>query len=276
VSGCVALMYHIVDDPRSDAERQWCCSPAAFRGQMQLLRESGYHPVSMSDLVRWVERRADLPPKPVCITIDDGTRCIVDTVLPVLSELSFPAIAYVVSGRIGGDNDWLQHAGWAKRALVDEADLHALVRGGIEIGSHSVSHPDLTVETPERVDAEVRDSRHRLEDLLGAEVAHFAYPLGRLDARTRDAVAAAGYRSACTVADGWIRRGDDPFRLNRVEIYHWDGLNDFARKLRWAAADVELSVRSTRRFARRALQRIGLYDAYAATRQPRSDAPRRS
>jgi O-antigen biosynthesis protein len=263
MSGCVALMYHVIGEPGVEKERQWCCSAAAFRDQMQLLRDSGYNVVSMSQLVGWMERRAELPPDAVCITIDDGTRCIVDAALPVLSAMAFPAIAYVVSGRLGADNDWLQRSGWSPRKLVDAADLRALATEGIEIGSHSVSHADLSVATPARIESELRDSKRRLEDVLGREVAHFAYPLGRLSRRARDAAEAAGYRSACTVEDGRIRRSDDRFRLSRVEVYNRDDLDTFARKVRRASADPGLGLVATRRIARRALQRVGLYDRYA-------------
>jgi peptidoglycan/xylan/chitin deacetylase (PgdA/CDA1 family) len=263
MNGCVALMYHVIDEPRSVPERQWCCTPDSFRAQMQLLHDSGYNVVSMSQLVSWLEGRAELPGNAVCITIDDGTRCIVDAALPVLSAFSFPAIAYVVSGRLGAENDWLQEVGWAPRPLVDVPDLLDLVREGVEIGSHSVTHADLSVAAPALILQELSDSKARFEDALGMQVAHFAYPLGRLTKMARDAVEHTGYRSACTVEDGRIRRGDDRYRLNRVEIYHWDTLDVFARKVRWAAADAGFNLATVRRLARRTLKRAGLYDSLA-------------
>jgi peptidoglycan/xylan/chitin deacetylase (PgdA/CDA1 family) len=266
MSGCVALMYHIIDEPGSAPERQWCCSVQSFTDQMRLLRDLGYAPVSMSQVIAWMSKEGTLPPNAVCITIDDGTRCLVERAMPVLAALSFPATAYVVSSRLGGENDWLQQVGWSRRRIVDAHDLRELAACGIEVGSHSVSHVDLTVAPPPVVMAELRDSKSALEDVMGTEVAHFAYPMGRMTRRTRDAAEGAGYRSACTVEDGRIRRGDDPFRLSRVEVYHWDDLDSFERKLRWAAADPSLSARSARRLARRALQRIGLYDRFEALR----------
>jgi peptidoglycan/xylan/chitin deacetylase (PgdA/CDA1 family) len=266
MSGCVALMYHIIDEPGADPERQWCCSPRAFADQMRRLRELGYSVVSMTQVLRWMSGHATLPPQAVCITIDDGTRCLVERALPVLAEQGYPAIAYVVSSRLGGENDWLQQVGWSARRIVDARDLRELAACGIEIGSHSVTHPDLTVAPAQRLMAELRDSKAALEDLLGSTVPHFAYPMGRMTRQTREATRNAGYQSACTVEDGRIRRGDDPFRLSRVEVYHWDDLRTFERKLRQAAADPTFNARSARRLARRALQRVGLYDRIEALR----------
>lgn len=267
--GCVALMYHVIGEPGADVERQWCVSPAAFRDQMRFLGDAGYNVVSMSQVVRWMEGRLGLPPNAVCITIDDGTRCILDAALPTLSELSLPAIAYVVSGSLGGWNEFVEPFGWSRRSLVGVCDVRTLVSSGVEIGSHSVSHADLAAIPPAQLHAELRDSRTRLESVLGSEIAHFAYPFGSLTRHVRDAAEAAGYRSACCVDDGRIHRRDDRFRLNRVEVHNRDSLDMFARKVKWAAKDPRLNVPTTRSLARRTLQRIGLYDAYLSVRDSR-------
>ena len=72
--------------------------------------------------------------------------------------------------------------------------LHAQ---GFLIGSHTRSHPFLTVETPARVAEELRGSRDRLQRHLREAVRHFAYPDGRYDRSIAAAVAEAGY------ASGW-------------------------------------------------------------------------
>jgi peptidoglycan/xylan/chitin deacetylase (PgdA/CDA1 family) len=252
-------MYHVVDTPKTAAERQWCCEPAAFGDQIRWLREAGYAPVGMDDVADWLEGRASIPPNAVCVTFDDGTRCLHETALPILREHEVPATAYVVAGLLGADNAWLQAEGWSRRALLGISELRALREGGVAIGSHSLTHADLSASAPDVVHREVRDSRARLEDVLGVRVEHFAYPYGRVRRSAYEAARAAGYRTAATVADGAVRRGDDPLMLSRVEVYHWDTLERFKRKIRWAAADPEFSLHSTRRIARRMLERAGLY-----------------
>lgn len=256
---CVVLMYHVIDTPRTEAERQWCCEPARFREQMRWLRESGRQPIGMDRLAAWLGGRADLPRNAVCVTFDDGTRCLRDHALPILREFDVPATAYVVAGLLGRDNDWLQAEGWSRRPLLDAHDLHALRAMGIEIGSHSMTHADLSRGTTDANRHEIVDSRSRLEDVLGAAVTHFAYPFGRVRRDAYERVREAGYETAVTVADGTVRRGDDPLLLHRVEVYHWDDLDRFARKVRWSAADPGFEPRSLKRLARRVLHRSGLY-----------------
>jgi peptidoglycan/xylan/chitin deacetylase (PgdA/CDA1 family) len=225
---------------------------------MRHLRESGHTPVDIGRVADWLEGRATLPPNAVCVTFDDGTDCLRDVALPILSDFGIPATAYVVSELLGRRNDWLQAEGWSERRLLDAADLRALSAAGISIGSHSCTHADLSRSDAATVRREVSDSRVRLEDTLGSRVEHFAYPYGRVGRLAYDALGEAGYRTACCVADGFVRRGDDPRLLSRVEVYHWDDIERFERKLRWGAADPRFNPQSMRRLARRALQRTGL------------------
>jgi hypothetical protein len=74
-------------------------------------------------------------------------------------------------------------------------DMH---RAGMTIGSHTKTHALLTNEPWERVLEETAESRQTLEQKLGAPVHHFAYPDGRFNAATVNAVAASGYRFGYT------------------------------------------------------------------------------
>jgi peptidoglycan/xylan/chitin deacetylase (PgdA/CDA1 family) len=87
---------------------------------------------------------------------------------------------------------------------------------GVEIGSHTVTHPILTNVGDERLRRELRDSKSRLEEALGHRVDLFCYPNGDNDERVRREVALAGYRAAVTVVNGLNQRGDDPLTLRRV------------------------------------------------------------
>jgi peptidoglycan/xylan/chitin deacetylase (PgdA/CDA1 family) len=87
---------------------------------------------------------------------------------------------------------------------------------GIEIGSHTLTHPILTNVGNERLRRELRDSKSQLEEVLGHQVNLFCYPNGDNDERVQCEVALAGYRAAVTVVNGLNQRGDDPLSLRRV------------------------------------------------------------
>ena len=63
---------------------------------------------------------------------------------------------------------------------------------GVEIGSHTLTHPILTNVGDERLRRELSDSKSRLEEVLGHQVDLFCYPNGDNDERVRCEVARAG------------------------------------------------------------------------------------
>lgn len=77
--------------------------------------------------------------------------------------------------------------------------LMEMTAGGGAVGSHSRSHALLPHESDQVIQQEVEGSRQILEQGLGMPVRHFAYPDGRFDSRTVEALVKAGYQTAYTV-----------------------------------------------------------------------------
>lgn len=96
----------------------------------------------------------------------------------------------------------------------DEA--RALDAAGVEIGSHTVTHPILTRVNPSRLRREISDSKARLEEMLGREVSLFCYPNGDYDEAAVAEVERAGYRCAVTTDYGMNTHITAPLRLRRV------------------------------------------------------------
>jgi peptidoglycan/xylan/chitin deacetylase (PgdA/CDA1 family) len=89
-------------------------------------------------------------------------------------------------------------AGREELLALDWSMLASMVWRGMTVGSHTATHPALTIEDPAVAHREARASRATLESRLGIPIRHFAYPGGRFDANAVEAVAAAGYRLAYT------------------------------------------------------------------------------
>jgi peptidoglycan/xylan/chitin deacetylase (PgdA/CDA1 family) len=179
-----------------------------FRQQLGLLRRLGYRsvsPVAVADALRG-------GPSPgrrtVAITFDDGYLDTLTVALPLLLEHGFTATCYVVAGAVGRTSDWTH-----PKPLMDWNGVRDWLAAGMEIGAHSVTHPDLTELSDRRLDEEVAGSRTRLEDRLGIPVVSFAYPFNLHDERTDAAVAAAGYRAACA----GVHRSGSPLALFRAD-----------------------------------------------------------
>jgi peptidoglycan/xylan/chitin deacetylase (PgdA/CDA1 family) len=96
-------------------------------------------------------------------------------------------------------------------------EVREMMAHGIGFGAHTMTHallPDL--QDREMVRAELEGSKRRLEEELGVEVAHFAYPNGDHNPATREAVQRAGFMTASTMDPGINAIGADPFTLRRL------------------------------------------------------------
>jgi peptidoglycan/xylan/chitin deacetylase (PgdA/CDA1 family) len=205
------LMYHRVDELRPTLPaitQRLTVSPADFAAQMQWLRANRFQAVTQRLAFEALEHGASLPRKPIMITFDDGYRDVLGKASPVLEQLRMPATAYVITDRISaGDPSFLT---WG--------NLHALEARGICIGSHTVTHRELTLLSDGAAVAELRNSRRVLEQRLGHPVQWLSYPAGREDARIVTLARAAGYVLAVTTHPGTEQTAARPLELHRYEV----------------------------------------------------------
>ena len=161
------------------------------------------------------------------VTFDDAYRSVLNAV-PALERLRVPATVFACSS-YAEDGRPL-----AVPELADEAaanpghmatmpwdDLRSLAERGVEIGSHTVSHPHLPQLGDDELDRELGDARERIESELGRPCPLLAYPYGEADARVASAARRAGYAAAFA-----LMRDAEPnnaFLLPRLDLYRRDG-----------------------------------------------------
>ena len=103
----------------------------------------------------------------------------------------------------------------------------------VEIGAHTVTHPKLASQPLTIQQAEVRQSKAWLEELLNRPITNFSYPYGGRDhysAKTVQAVRAAGFSRACTTAARHVDMRDTLYELPRFNITDMNG-EEFERLL---------------------------------------------
>jgi len=122
--------------------------------------------------------------------------------------------------------------GLANRMLTWE-QIHKMQRGGVSFGSHTLTHPAISRLEPAALEEELRDSKSRLEERLGAPVKDFAYPFGKPAdyGHTSSALARYGYRTASTTNWGVNIPGTNPYELRRVSIGEERQLSVFGMRL---------------------------------------------
>jgi peptidoglycan/xylan/chitin deacetylase (PgdA/CDA1 family) len=224
--GTPILMYHEVGPHRGGSKlNHWRVLPDDFARQLDLLARRGYRGIALRDLLD----AAEAPGRRAVLTFDDGYAGVLARALPLLRARGFSATVFVVSGRLGGVNDWDGET--PGDALLSADGVRALHASGVEIGSHGATHRALPGLSDADLASEVAGSRAALEAVVGAPVVSFCYPYGAFNDRVALAVRAAGYRAATVIRGGIASDLSDPFRLKRVAVRGTNTLLDFSLAL---------------------------------------------
>ena len=190
------LMYHGVADVAEDPN-QLCVTPGRFAEQMAWLQRLGLRGVGIGALVDAM--RAGRQRGLVGITFDDGYVSVLEAALPELRRHGFTASVFIISGRLGGTNEWDEGPSWP---LLSGQPGGRAGRGGhgdrlTRRHAYAAGRPGGRAAGRPRSAGAGRPGRAR----SAAPVRGFAYPYGSMDAAARRAVRDAGYDYACAVRD---------------------------------------------------------------------------
>jgi len=209
------LAFHKVDP-----EWDWSVTripPSRFRSVLNHLVSLGKRVVPLETVCGSVR---PLDHDSVALTFDDGYECMYRHAFPILGSMGITAAVFLVTGFMGRTNSWdIRLAGNATRHL-SWAQVREMGDAGLEIGSHTVAHSDLTRIKPKDAFYEIDASKKAIEDRIGRPVRFFAFPFGRYNDRILDFCRSAGYAGACAY---WIRKNDrqskEPFVFERKPVY---------------------------------------------------------
>ena len=221
----VVLLYHRLGDDASEIE----LSAATFERHLATLVER--------DRPRSLEQALG-GDGGVVVTFDDGTVDFHSRALPLLVHYKVPALLYLATGGVNTT---------ATDSLTWEHLAEAVATGLVTVGSHTHGHTDLSAATEKVAEDEMRHSQELIEDRLGVECRHFAYPWG---IGSPDADRAARRLFATAALDGWrVNRAGavDPYRLARIPILRSDGQVFFRAKVRGQLNGEALLYRAARR-----------------------------
>jgi peptidoglycan/xylan/chitin deacetylase (PgdA/CDA1 family) len=202
----ILLYHHLATPPKGDPHASLWVTPARFAQHVAALGRAGFHAVTLKAVWRAWHGGPALPSRPVVLTFDDGFANQDTVARPVLARRGWPGVL----------NLQLDHLG--ARGGLSRAAVARMVAAGWEVDDHSATHPDLTRASAGRLKAEVTGSRSALRRAVGIDPMFFCYPYGRVDARVRRAVTAAGFAAATTIEPGRATARDDPLMLPRIIV----------------------------------------------------------
>ncbi len=197
-------------------------APALFERMLATLTSAGWRCLGLEDLAALLTSGRELPGRTFCITFDDGFQSVYENALPVLQRLGLTATVFVLVGDPEEARTSVPPPVWKGHALMSWSQLRDLHGHGISLGAHTLSHPDLTLLTPQQVVREALGSRRVLAgrlDVPETAIVAFAYPYGRSNAAVR-ALLRPHFACACSDYLGFVTARSDVAALPRLDSYY--------------------------------------------------------
>lgn len=217
VQGVPVLMYHGFAKPAEAASRFIMPVPQ-FARQMSWLKRLGYYALTVEEFLRHQTEGTDLPSRSVVITIDDGYAEMYSSVYPILKRHGFPATVFIVTDKVGHQNDWATIPELRGRPLLSWEPICEMSQNGMQFGAHSRTHPNLVELSREQMREEIAGSKADLENFLSQPIIAFAYPFGEFNDPVQSLTQESGFQIGFSASSGLNINATPPFALHRIEI----------------------------------------------------------
>lgn len=198
-------------------------SPARMETLLRFLQGRGFRFVSLEQAIDCGE------PTDLAITFDDGYAHLADVLPKLMDRYGVKPTVFMPTAFIGRDNTWDYSSVFQRAPHLNATAVRQLADLGVEFGSHSHNHIDLTRCNPEQLTDELIRSKKALEDILGAPIESISYPFGRVNRKVLDEAKRAGYQHGFTMS--FPTSNDTPLAVGRLPIYGFDTLFSIRQKI---------------------------------------------
>ena len=184
------LVYHSIAPTPNKKESlmtlHYRITPSTFESQMQYLKNNGYNTITLSTLIKSIINKTLLPKNDVVLTFDDGWKNQYTYAYPILKKYNFIGTFFIITSY--PTDKYPAYMSWDQILSLDKS--------GMEIGSHTVHHLNMTKINSLSLQNEVVNSKKTLEDKIGHSIKTFAYPDYAHNTKTETAIKDAGYIGA--------------------------------------------------------------------------------
>ncbi len=168
--------------------------------------------------------------KRLAITFDDGYDSVFQYAAPIIKRYNATATVFVNPGYVGQFNTWDVNFLGKRKLLMNWQQLQHLSDMGWEIGSHGMTHKDLTVLPKNIAMWELKASRAIIHQRLGVCSPVFSFPFGNANTTIAALARECGY-TAGTVMNLPGHLAHNPFLVQRLGIYSFDTVHSCRNKM---------------------------------------------
>lgn len=232
IDGPVSLpifLYHIIS-PRT---YQFGITPAEFESDLNYLSKNGYHTITMTQLINFVDSDEKLPLKPVILSFDDGYYNNYVYAFPLLKKYHAKIVLSII-GKSTDDFSEYPSCNLSYAHVTWDQLNDMLCSGLVEVQNHTyhlhetskgrtgcMQRPGESKEQYEKVlTNDVEKLQKEITEMTGSTPNTFTYPYGKSSEDTDEILKKLGFLAtlSCDYGINLINKSpDELFGLRRIE-----------------------------------------------------------
>ncbi len=231
-------------------------SKKLFEGCVKWFLKNGFSIISTEELNSIIRNNKPIPASSVVFTVDDGWKENKENIVAVADCYKIPVTIFVTTSPVEtGESYWwsyiqkafdkklTNHSVGALKLVPNEQRMQELERikpnvpndrdaltieevktisqsPYISIGSHTVTHPILTMCNDEKSQHEIVESKKTLENWTNKPVQFFAFPNGNYTQREINVLKSNGFQMAFTTKPEYVTLNSfkSPFEIPRFDV----------------------------------------------------------
>jgi peptidoglycan/xylan/chitin deacetylase (PgdA/CDA1 family) len=243
------VMYHSIMKSSNEMGK-YVITPTEFENDLMYLKNHGYSTINMTELINFVYDNAELPPKPVIITFDDGNLNNYIYGKPLLHKYEMKAVISIIGQYTELFSKSTLPTKDPNYAFVSWEQIKEISHSGyFEMQNHTYSLHSITKSRngAKRSKGESLENyksiltsdtvklQNKLTEVTGITPNTFTYPFGSISIESKDILKALGFKAtlSCTEGVNFINRNksDVLFGLKRNNRPHGISSQTFFKKL---------------------------------------------
>ncbi|CAG8998969.1 MAG: hypothetical protein CENE_00933 [Candidatus Celerinatantimonas neptuna] len=212
---CPIFMYHqITHENHPSFNNHLSVTVKRFEEQIYYLTKKNYQFITLRELA--TNPNLDFcRNKYIILTFDDIFQTFYQFAFPILKKYGIRATAFLIGNSFNHD----KYMNLKEDGLISltSDQINELLEYGIEIGSHTMTHNQLTDLTDNQANQELTDSYQLIKSLTNDNIT-FCYPRGAYNTEHLKMVKEIGYLAAVTIQRGNAQDLSALFNLKRIKV----------------------------------------------------------
>jgi len=201
------LCYHQIRDwaaSDSKSARDYIVPVEAFKAQIKMLADSGYHTILPDQMYSYLVYGTPLPSKPIMLTYDDTDDDQFNIAYPEMKKYGFKGVFFIMTVSLN------------RPKYMTTGQVKQLSDDGNVVESHTWDHHMVkSYKTPEDWATQIEKPKKKIEGITGKPSQHFAYPFGLWTKEAIPELKKRGVKSAYILSTK--RDPDEPlFTIRRI------------------------------------------------------------